>query len=44
MLAASRKLDSCELLLIVFFERWSKLRYKIWARDRKSFDIYGEMN
>lgn len=40
MLAASRELDRCELLLVVFLKCRPKLCNEVGGRDSKRFDIY----
>lgn len=40
-LAATRQLDCCELLLVVFLEGRAKLGHERGAFDRERLDIYG---
>jgi hypothetical protein len=39
VLASTGQLHCCELLLIVFLERWSKLLYDLRSLDGKGLDI-----
>jgi len=39
MLAATRQLDCCKLLFVIFLERRAELRHEIWGIESEGFNI-----
>ncbi len=39
MLTATRQLDCCKLLFVIFLERWTELSYETWGIESEGFNI-----